>query len=404
MLRVLISLVAFLFVFSPPMLAQDTTWEFYVFNPNTGDLVRLDLDGNRITYTLSLDNNTFISSQGLAFNTDGSWVAFCAVHLAGERPTHTLYVRDLTDNTPLLTLELPHVTDCHISSVSLQGDELALGLIHYLYADEAINDTTPIWELRILNVVTGEVVQSLGADAPALAVLEQNQQLPYMPDVRVFSAEQVAFAQIPWLGSENLTEVPSLLWNRTTDTVSSAALWGKQSVEHHATSQEMIWVDYDPRFPRADPNGFNVVMVRNAAGSANPIYHSADWVVLGAKFIEGGARIAINLMAPFDPSQPLVTFQTTRWLALDRMGTLTDLVAPTAAYSELVPAPSGYMLLNFAYQDDDFSQPLISLQYHTNDQTTELWQTTEEYWNIVWTAPLPMPELIAGAFLAVSGE
>lgn len=401
MIRNLI-LIALLLAVSCPSFghAQESAWTVMVLNPDTGDLVRVDLAGHQITYDLGLDDNTFATDGRIALSADGNRVAFCAFRYDDGGGQFSLMVRDLAADALLLSQVLPNARSCSISPVSLSGDEVALGLIHYYASDEAPDDTTPLWEVRIVNILTGATVQSLGADSPALTPLELISQVSSLV-VQQFSAEQVTFAQL-YYAYDLPTEVPALVWNRLTDEVSVAPLWGKYSVQGHDITQEMIWAEHDPNRAAGRSWAMNVVQVRDPDGTVRTIYHTPDWNIREVKFIDGGARVAIHLQAPYDSEEALQNFPYNRWVALDRGGAVTELMEASPIYSELVAAPDGYVLLAFAYHGDSH-QPITGLFYRTtNDTVTSLWQTDVEYWTVVWSAPLPDVETV-GAFASVEG-
>lgn len=402
MIRNLILIALLLVVICPSSgHAQESAWTITVLNPDTGDLVRVDLAGHQTTYNLGLDDNTFAAEGRVALNADGSRVAFCAFRYDDDGERFTLMVRDLVTDELLLSQALPDTRSCSISPISLQGDEVALGLIHYYFPDEAPDDTTPLWEVRIVNILTGATVQSLEANSPALTALELIADVSSLV-VQQFSAEQVVLAQ-RYYTYDLPTEVPALVWNRVTDEVDMAPFWGKYSVQGHAVSQEMIWAEHDPNRAAVMSWALNVVQVRDPDGTVRPIYHTSDWNIHEVKFMDGGARIAIHLQAPYDSEAALRNFPVNRWVALDRNGDVTELMEASPIYSELVAAPDGYVLLLSAYHSDS-RQPITGLFYRTTDDVvTSLWQTDGVFWTVVWTAPLPEVEPVA-TFPTLSDE
>ena len=60
-----------------PAMAQDN-WGVYLFNGNSGELVRVNGDGTQAVSGLGLEQGAYVSSFDMAFTRDGSRLAFCA--------------------------------------------------------------------------------------------------------------------------------------------------------------------------------------------------------------------------------------------------------------------------------------------------------------------------------------
>jgi hypothetical protein len=111
-----------------PTLAQGDLWSIYLYNGNTGELVRVFTDGTQQAYTLSLPVNGFISSRDMAFSDDGSRVAYCVISYptdGGDQPVQpdaTLVVRDLASGANLLERDLGNAIGCATGQAGLSAD------------------------------------------------------------------------------------------------------------------------------------------------------------------------------------------------------------------------------------------------------------------------------------------
>src|SRR5689334_1398372 len=82
-------------------MAQDT-WGVYLFNGNSGELVRVNSDGTQAVSGLGLEQGAYVSSFDMAFTRDGSRLAFCATTYpqatdanSTAQPTAKFYLRDI---------------------------------------------------------------------------------------------------------------------------------------------------------------------------------------------------------------------------------------------------------------------------------------------------------------------
>jgi hypothetical protein len=209
-----------------------------------------------------------------------------------------------------------------------------------------------------------------------------------MPDVRYFAGNLIVFAGVAW-GTEGFPTSPAYLWQTTDDSIQPVERWWRWGWDALAFTGELAWTELNPNLPAAEPGGpvpqANVVKLANDGGQESTIYANPDWVILGAKFIDAGRQLAINELQPFDMNNP-EGGQGTRWIALNRDGTSSELAAPPG-YSQLAAAPDGYVLL---WASDNSAAPLLALDYHTGRETTTLWQQQEDMgigWSILWSAP-----------------
>ncbi|MBZ0285993.1 MAG: hypothetical protein K8I30_00155 [Anaerolineae bacterium] len=106
----ILGLLVFASMAFTPALAQET-FAVYLFNGNSGELVRVGSDGSQTVSALGLEPGTYISSYDMAFTRDGSRLAFCATTYpqtadgsAPVLPTAKFYLRDIAAQNYLLNL------------------------------------------------------------------------------------------------------------------------------------------------------------------------------------------------------------------------------------------------------------------------------------------------------------
>lgn len=375
-------------------------WFAYVYNSNFKELVRVNLDGTQTSYPLGLAENAFVSSWNMAFTQDGSRVAYCLVDYssgAGQNPTR-LYVRDIVAQTNLLDLDLGTSMGCNVSqkSFSADGSQLAVSLVNYFPGDPQADTSEPSWQLLVLDAATGTVIQELNANSPIMLGTNILEGMAILPDVRYFANNQIIFAQLPY-GTGGMPELAASMWNLTDGTIQNLPNWGLPGLDSLETG-ELIWLKQDLNLPAGEPAGpvgrFNVLMLADKSGEERIIYHSPDWILLDAVFINNGREIAILIIPPFDPNNPNAV-GSTKWIALDRTGATRDL-DPEVLFSQLAPAPEGHLYLDTVYRGDFNTDPLYSLTYYGPANFITLWENApgdgQPNWEIAWTVPTPVAE------------
>lgn len=407
-------LLSVLLVVAVPALAQ-SDWFVYLYNGNTKELVRINPDGAQTPYSLGLDATTFVSSFDMTFTADGSRVAYCAVTYpavaASETPTSPfakLYLRDIAAGTNQIDLAMGNAIGCRTGrdAFSPDGAQLAVSKINYYPGAPDADLSQPVWTLQILNSADGSVLRELTSASQSVQAFESLAKGGVLPYVQYFENNQIIFAEVPY-GIGGGAEWNSYLWDLNTDSLQTIDRWGNFSLDT-LTSGELIWVTADPNLPAGQPGGpvpaNNIVKVADKSGAEFTIYHSPDWVILDAKFIDNGARAAIQLLSPFDPNAP-DQFQSLRWIALDRAGASADLVSSNGNPTVL-GAPNGFVLLNQEITDPASGASNFALSYNSNGATTNLWSATVDpsvgFWELAWVTPPTAAEGLP-PFTAVSG-
>jgi hypothetical protein len=384
--RVLIALLCLL-ALSATAGAADTPWYAYLFNNLTRELIRVDADGNQQTYSLGLPENSTVSSYSVTFTDDGSQIAYCDVIYGTDGPASaTLTVRDIAGGQNKVQMDLGQPMGCSVGrhGFSADGAQIAVSSINYYPGDPNADPNQPSWELRVIEIASGNVVRQLNALSPNAASIGT---AGIQPDVRYFANNQIVFVAIPY-GTEGASDLPAYLWQLDSDTVTPINFWGKSGIDIWQGS--ISWVDVDLNAPASNPGGpmpaFNVVKIAGKDGQARTVYHTAEATPADTRFIEGGARLAIFLVPAFDENNPDVQ-KPSKWVALDRMGQVADLQM-AQGFSAIADAPGGYAYLYTNYQGENFTNPESKLDWVTPNGTKTLWSSNTDQWGLTWTAPV----------------
>ncbi len=179
--------------------------------------------------------------------------------------------------------------------------------------------------------------------------------------------------------------MPLFTWNLADNTVDpvEVAGWGTQTLDYLPQTGELIWTAVNPALAAGDPGGpmppYNVLMIHDADGT-RMLYHSPDWLIMGADFVNGGRQIALRLLEPFDGTG-MPGEQSTRVVLMDRTGTMTD-VGNYPSYTEIVPAPGGFVVMWAEFGDS--SMPDYKLQHYQNGAFTDLPAPSANNGGITW--------------------
>jgi hypothetical protein len=389
-----------------PALGQDSRWFVYVYNGR--DLVRVYQDGTQETFNMGLGENVFVGAREMAFSADGSRAAFCATSYPpasegqeASPPSTHVYLRDIAGQTNLLDIDLGSAIACRVgqNGMSADGSLLAVGVINYMFADETTDPSQAAWQLLVVDTATGDIAHELNAQSPAAVDTFGVPAGPTMPFVQYVDANSVIFSPIPWFTEGSM--VAAYRWHLDTGTIEPepGEQWQQFSTDILPVTGEATWPAVDPNLPALQPMGiglaYNVVRVADASGQVTTIYHNADQNPGDARFINNGQQVAILLAPVFDESNPSAPIEN-RWVAVDRAGTVSDLVTDLN-FSYLDGAPDGFVHLVWDSPNQDPNNSIYRLLYEANGQTTELWSmagSSDQFgaWELAWAAPMPVVE------------
>ncbi|MEP7291995.1 MAG: hypothetical protein ABI835_09435 [Chloroflexota bacterium] len=379
--------------------AAQSDWSLYLFNSSTQQVLRVYLDGTQQAYDLGIPAGSFTGQRSIDFSSDGNRVAFC-VPVNEPNGAHSyLYIKDVASSQPL-TVDMGMGDGCWVT-YSEDNTQVAVGVVHYYAGATGVDTSVPPWELVVVDAATGQKLDEMNAAKAAVAQFDPEPR-SYMPDVRYFNNSQIIFGAVPW-GTEGFPISPAYFWQLGDDSIQSIDRWWRWGVDSLSATGELVWMELDPNFAAADPGGpmpqSNVVKLADKSGQEHVIYANPQWVLTGTHFIDNGRQLAIGELQAFDLNNPEAQ-QTTRWMALDRSGTVSEL-ASGLGFSELSSAPDGYIIL---WASDNNIPSTLTLEYRSGRETTQLWQQQANNgisWSLLWAAPTPTADGLA-AFPAVT--
>lgn len=378
--------------------AAQPGWSVYLFNNITQQVLRISLDGAQQTYNLGLPEGVYLGRRSIDFTADGNRAAYCMVVNQPDGALATLIVRDLASGAVLMSVEIGKTDGCWVT-YSEDASQIAVGVVRYYAGAPDAPANLPTWQLLVFDAASGGQLHEMN---PVKGNASFDAGRTLMPDVRYFTNNQIVFAGIPW-GTEGFPLSPAYFWQLSDDSVQPVDRWWRWGLDSLNATGELVWVELDQSLPAADPGGpmvqANVVKLADRSGQEYAIYRDPDWIIMGAQFIDNGRQLAISELEGFDPNRN-PGGQATRWMALDRGGTISEL-ATMPGFSELAAAPDGYVLL---WASDNSASPLLTLEYRSGRETTTLWQSQETQgitWSLLWASPTPTADGLP-AFQAVS--
>jgi hypothetical protein len=394
----LAALVASLWSMIVPAQAQDAGAAF-LYNGITRQLLRVDLaSGAQTRIDLGLDENVFISGRDIAFSADGRRAVLCYTRTqpeAAQGETH-LVVFDLTTQARTLDLPLGRHLSCRVTAAGLRDDtaQVAVSIVSYFPGSQDMDTSGPIWRLLVVDTISGAISAALNADDPAVQAAGMLPDSALLPDVRFFAGNQIIFAEVPWaVGGAPEWRAFSWLLDSGIVSLDTSGRWGKSGLAYLPRTGEQVWIDLDPNLPALETGGpmtpFNVVRLVDASGIERTLYSSAEWVLADARWINGGQQLAILQVSAFDEDHP--DQQDSRWLALGRDGSQTELAAG-AIFSQAAAAPGGMALFEMSF-NADFSQQYFNLSYvDGRGQRVPLWSDQEPGWELAGATPGPLAD------------
>lgn len=385
---IVLAAVLLMLAFTVPAAAQQSGWSVYLFDSVSQHLLRVFLDGTQQTYDLGIPQGSYIGQRSLDFTSDGNRVAYCVPVNDTNGANSTLYIKDIASAEALVTVPLGIGDGCWVT-YSADNAQVAVGIVRYYPGAPGDADTTlPPWQLLVFDAASGQQLYEMNAEKLAPAGLDPEPRL-YMPDVRYFSNSQIIFAALPW-GTEGFPISPAFFWQLGGDTVQAIDRWWRWGIDSLSATGELVWLEQDESIPVADPGGptprMNIVKLAGQTGDERIIYANPEWVLIDTAFIDNGRQLAIGELEAFDPATGDFSNQHTRWMALNRDGSVSEL-ASGVGFSQILAAPDGYVLLSASSNNFPATQ---TLEYRSGREDTMLWQVQVEngaFWQLLWAAP-----------------
>ena len=379
-----------------PVSAQDEQgWNVYLYDASQRRLIAVDATGAQNEINLGLPPNVYPSQAEYPFNADSSRAAYCVVENAADGTSSAASVRILNvlANTVETTVTLGEAIGCSVGRFSDDGSQIGVGIVYNFPAENTA--IAHLWELLVIDVASGEIVNRLTPEAPMLQTIDGSERWAYLPLVQLFREGQITFALVPY-ASDNSSGLAAFRWTPATDELTPVEGWGNWNSEY-LTSGELVWTDNDPSLLAGQPAGpmpsYNVVRVIEGSGEPRTIFYSPDWLPYQARFVNNGRDLLVSLIPPFDPNTPEMS-QGIRVILLGRDGTRTE-VGTYQSFVDTAPVPNGFVIL-WTENADGTTPPILHLDLHSGGSVTELWQMTSDNmgvsWNIVWSTASPVDE------------
>ncbi|MFN8374048.1 MAG: hypothetical protein U0694_14375 [Anaerolineae bacterium] len=358
-------------------------WAAYLYSPQRDQLLRVAADGSQTSFSFGVETENYLSSFAMSFSDDGRRVAYCQMTYQPEstEAAAMFYVREIATQTTLVTYDLGRSSGklCMVGRRALAGSQVAVALVNFSPFEVSPDPSLPMWQILIIDTTSGALVNQIDALAYPALLDEQLVASGFaLPLIQRFTGDEVIFAFTPF-GGDGVFDLPSFVWRLESGEVSALDYWGRSGFDA-LPAGEIAYPDFDPTLPAGEPMGpmgrFNVLRIVDG-GEPRTIYHASDWLIAQALFVNNGQQLALLLYPtmstmPTDQSAPV-----SRWVALDRAGTITEL--NTSVYPpQVMPAPDGFVMMTQDYQGDNFQRRSYSLVRVNNGVSTTLWQETLE--------------------------
>ncbi len=396
--RLFLGLFLTLLVFAAPSSAQAPVIA-YLYDAITSRLLPVNSVGAGEPLSLPLPENSYASAFDMSFTHDGSIVAYCPVNYgvanpdgsSAAPPNARLLVRNLSASTTTLDLDLGAAIGCRPFWRD-DGAFLAVGIVRALPGDIQAAQLQSSWELLILEPSSGGTLAALNmTNAAGITMPPGN---TFMPLVRRFSGTQVTFGVLPYAAG-GIASVPALTWAIDSGALTPDDPWGQPTLDSLNAAGEIAWLAEDASRPSGEPSGpvprYNVLRLRDGGGE-RVIFAEPAWTLIDARYIDDGARIAIQLMAPYDPQRALDAAVPARWVALDRAGIVSELQS-ISGYTQLRGAPGGYLLLQNSADASGTTVTTLDSVSAADGSISTLWSQMGDLsaptaWEFAWTLPV----------------
>lgn len=336
-----------------PASAQDSpTWSIYLYDNISYELIRVDAIGSLDVFSMGVGENSYVGLNQMAISNDGTLLAYCKEtrnnpnDYVGDK---TVIVRDIAGETDLLTLDYGAIPGCAVTAFSEDSSQIAVSLVNELLYVAGVEDTPlPAWQLQLIDVATGTIIDELNADEGLIPPFTDfGEGVPLLAEVRRFEANQLSFVALPFIGIDGPPQVPAYVWNLNNNTVEALPNLGRMNADYLAETGEIAYTSYDEAYEAAAAVGplpsSNTLNIGLRDGSSQVIYRNQEWVIIGADFINDGQSLAISLLVGWNPDKPEET-STMRYEILNRDGSIEELDMRFDGYNEIVAVEDGAVL------------------------------------------------------------
>lgn len=308
-----------------PVFAQDNTqWSAYLFDNINNALIHVGTNVETASYSLGIPTGSYI--HGMSINDAGNQVAYCYNHRIDPNDTGTmkLVVRDIDQQANLFEQDLGLLVGCNVSAFT--NDVLALSMVYSYGFDDP---SGKLWELRLIDAITGENIAVLDNENPAMpaVALFGRETVPVLADVIQLSRESVTFRAIPYVGSEGPAELPAYEWDVVAGTVTELPVGvGYFNADFLPETGEVVFSVLDESIEAAMPAGpipqANTVKIQDANGE-RVIYQNSDFVITATTFVNNGQAVLVSMWPGFDEANP-DAMGSVHFALVSRDGTVTE--------------------------------------------------------------------------------
>lgn len=395
-LAALIAIMTLLLVL-PASAQEDESWYVYLLDANNNVVLRVDNDGTQTEYAVPLQEGAYFNPNETGFALDGRFMSFCAnVNNPFGAAGWSAYIVNLLDGAVMRTIDFGEVYNCVASAFNAEGTRIAVGLMNRFPGDPNANESLPYWELRIYDVISGEVVAGFTSDDPmtadvTLAEIGAEGEDPIVPRPISVSEGEVVFQSFPGVGMGGLTRVNVYRWDIEAGTIEEIEQRGIINSDFLPETGEIVAPASDPSLPAGEPGGplpaYNIVNLTDAEGSTGTIYTNTEQIVTTTTFVNDGEAIAVTLLDPYDPEELL---QKMTVINIDRSGEVQETVGEYQGYVVVEAAPGGLLVIYDIPQPNGL--PGFALDYDGADGTSErLWEysphdETGTFWQLIYTS------------------
>lgn len=377
MLKRLIFLLVLIVPFSVVSAQDEAEWSIYLYRSVTREVLEVRADGTTTLYDIGVTGDELVTLDSFAMLENG-WAVYCySDRDQQDLPVYGLRVYDLPNSQVHAEATFGRAFDCDLyDGLSATDEIVAMGVLRYFSNSPGADFSLPVWEVFVVDVAVGEIVESINADVLANVVpVEDMTSAPYILDV---NEDRVLFRVRPIGG--NQTDV---IWNLRTGEATVA-----EPAESFAIQLE--------RYSQFGEQGFDIRDSIATIRSSDPISvlvnGSQPYNIVGAAAIDNGERLAVQTVTEIASSGMPATQLTYEWTAIDGNGNAESL--GVSQLQQIVGIPNGYASLT-REQPLGFENIIQTLTVVENGVERELFawhgETFRSSWTIMRVVPSTFP-------------
>ncbi len=354
--------------------AQDSTWSVWLYDPDSGDMLRIDEDGTvRGNAHITLPDGYGRYPGDIAVSHGGGLAAYVVTNDAQER---LLVVYDLTNGriTTTYALPMPHIGALNAydqlaltpTTLVYNGDDTALAFSTWLGGEG--------WQIIVLDV-RGDVLMTLSHTDPALRshpAIHGGQ----LPIVQQHREGRVTFT----VQRENAQMfVHNYTWDTTTNIIRADVAYSSIYADTLHPGGEVVTSLPDYEFPALEDGiarnewAYNTLAIYNPLTFTRfPFYSTETYSLSDVFFAQGGERVLVRGIN----GEGRIS-----WLVIGRDG-VVEHTLPNADRRDITMTPDGFTFLT-THRD---SLVLVETSTRDFDAGRTVWVDERLTWRVVWTS------------------